>query len=342
MRVRRLVAVLARMVVVGTVASGAVLGSARPAWAGDNDLVLARLGNIVNDGAGNPVDVVGSNLAFRSLASELGVVMAPHLLTPSDTLGFGGFQFAVDYAYTSINDTAYYWRALASSPDPASDTISHGNMLMPTLGLFMRKGIWFPLPSFEFGLGAVHLLDSRIWAAQGYVKFALHEGFHDLPIPSAAVRGGASRIMGTDQIDLTVASVDVSLSKDFGLQGSVTLSPYGGWNHLWIVPRSEVIDKTPQIDPFDMPADINMNFAFKDQANITRNRFFGGLKLKYYVFALTAEAMITTAGGSTDDRIGTDFNCTDSPTNPASTTGCDAKDQAGAQETYTISFAFDF
>ena len=281
-----------------------VVALAAPAHAGGNDLVMSRLGTIKVDSMGTAVDVVGSNLDYRSLASELGVVLAPRLLTPSDTLGFGGFQFTVDVQSTSISNTAGFWRALEGSPDPGGTDVAHGDRIMPTVGFFARKGIWLPAPSFEIGLGAVRLLDSRIWAAQGYAKLALHEGYHDFPLPSVAVRGAASRVMGTEQIDLTIASLDVSVSKDIGYRGTVTVSPYGGWNMLFIIPRSEVIDKTPHIDVREVPNDINMNFAFKDQANITRQRFFAGLKLQYYVFQLTLEAIIALPGRSVDARAG--------------------------------------
>ena len=77
--------------------------------------------------------------------------------------------------------------------------------------MFARKGLWFlPLPSFEVGAGAVNVSGSKMWAAQIYGKFAIQEGFHDWPLPSLAVRGAASRLMGADQLDLTVASLDVS------------------------------------------------------------------------------------------------------------------------------------
>ena len=57
-----------------------------PAHAGDNDIVMSRLGDITTDGMGNPNDVIGSNQLFRSMASELGVVFAPRILAPADTL----------------------------------------------------------------------------------------------------------------------------------------------------------------------------------------------------------------------------------------------------------------
>jgi hypothetical protein len=311
-----------------------------PALADDNDLVVGRLGTVINDGMGQPIDVIGDPVLFRSLASELGVVMAPRLVEPADTLGFSGFQFAADLAFTSINNRQPYWRVLESSPDPAATApVDHGGGTMTSFGAFVRKGIWLPLPSFEVGTGVVHLLGSNHWAGQFYAKFALHEGFHDLPLPSVAVRGAVSRVFGTDQIDLTVPSIDVSVSKHIGINGTFNLAPFAGWNWLLIVPRSEVIDKTPNIDPRDDPDDSNLNFTFPDQDTILRQRFFGGVKLNYYVFALTLEANFALAGSSTDDRGGTDMDCADA-TNP--TANCDATDEAGAQSTFTVSLGVDF
>ncbi len=315
------------------VSASVSLQTTRDAHADKNDLVLSRLGTISGLG------VVGSNAQFRSLASELGVVMAPRLGEPADTLGYGGFHFSADVAFTSISNNASYWRVLESSSDDLNGT--HGNGAMQTTSLFVKKGLWLPLPSFEVGVGAVHLGESHLWASQAYLKFALHEGYHDLPLPSLAVRGGASRMMGSDQIDLTVASIDVSISKDFGVAGTFKLSPYAGWNWLIIIPRSEVIDKTPHIDSRDVPADVNMNFVFKDQDDIYRNRFFLGTKLKYYIFTLTLEAEFALAGTSVDDRPGTDTNCLDiNPTMLSS--NCDATDAAGAQTTFTTSLGLDF
>jgi len=308
------------------------------ARADDNDIVMSRLSMVQTDAMGNPTSAYGNNLLFRSMVSELGVVLAPRLLTPSNTLGFSEFQFAFDLGFTSITDTADYWRVLESSSNPTGTGVSHGSGLMKTFGIFMRKGIWFPLPSFEMGAGAVHLSGSDMWAAQGYAKFALHEGYHDLPLPSLAVRGAASRLMGLKDLDLTIASLDVSVSKLFGISGTWNLEPYAGWNLLWIIPRSEVVDATPNIDPFDTMGDNKLNFVFKDQTDIIRNRIFLGVKAEYYVFQFTLEAAFALAGKSVDDRLGTDVACTAM----ATTTSCDSTDQAGGQQTYTFSVGLEF
>src|SRR5260221_6770127 len=100
---------------------------------------------------------------------------------------------------------------------------------------------------------------------------------------------------------------------------------------LLIVPRSEAIDPTPNVDPLmpgNEPDGLN-NFVFKDQDNIYRQRVFIGAKLQYYVFQLTLEAQFALAGTSVDDQPGTNTACTPMGT----TAACDSKDSAKAQRT---------
>lgn len=319
----------------------ASLAAARPVAADPNDLILSRLGTRITNNAGDLTNVIGQNLEFRSLASQMGVVLAPHLLTPADTVGFGGFQFTVDYANTTIDPNAAYWRARVGSPDPGGTTgAAHGPSSLSTVGLFARKGFWFPVPSFEIGGGAIHLIDSHTWTGQVYAKLALHEGYHDLPLPSLAVRGAVSRMMTQRELDLTIASLDVVLSKHIGIGGTWRFDPYAGWNMLMIIPRSEVIDPTPEIDQLANPAlkDGDLNFVFRDQDNIYRQRILVGAKLQYYVFQLTIEAQFALKGSSVDDRGGTSEACMPSST----TSNCDAKDQAKAQRTLSFSAGVDF
>ena len=313
--------------------------AAPAARAGDNDLVLSRLANVVVDEEGDPIDAVGDSGEFRSLASELGIVFAPRLSQPADTLGFGGFQFTADVGFTRVNTDRAYWRALASSPDPSDPDASHGDRTMTTIGVFARKGIWLPAPSFEVGLGAIHLAGSEMWAGQFYAKLALIEGYHQLLVPSVALRAGASRMMGSDQLDLTVVSLDISASKEIGIAGTFNAAPYLGANWLLVIPRSEVIDKTPNIDSVAQPTDAAMDFTFADQDDITRYRLFAGVLLRYYVFTLGLEGAFALAGSSVDDRSGTDMDCRDAA-DP--TSDCDAHDQAGGQASFTVTAGFDF
>lgn len=318
-----------------TMGSAVALATPGQAVADDNDLVLARLARRVEQG-GAVTQVIPQNRDLRALASQLGVVLAPHLVAPADTLGWGEVELTFDYHTTQIDHTAGYWRALEGSPDPTGATgAPHTSGYLSTIGLFARKGLWLPLPAMELGGGAVHLQGSSMWAGQVYAKLALHEGYHDLPLPSLAVRGAVSRLMTQRELDLTVVSIDASISKHLGLGGTWSVDPYAGYDVLLTIARSEVLDPTPNVDPLDpaMPNDRGLNFVFKDQDPIVRHRFFAGARAKFGALILTVEGQLALAGSSVDDRAGTSAQCeVDSMTDV-----CDAKDAAASQQSVTIS-----
>ena len=301
---------------------------------------MSRLATRETDANGNLTAVIPDQVSFRALASQLGVVLAPQMLTPADTLGFGGFQFSVDATTTSIDSIAPYWRALAGSPNPTglANGVANGPSSMNTVGFFVRKGLWLPVPSFEIGVGAVHLGDSSTWCGQMYTKFGLQEGYHELPLPSLAVTGGVSRMINQRDLDLTIVSLGVTVSKHVGVEPTRgALDPYAGWNILMILPRSEVLDPAPNLDQIADPMASKLDFVFHDQANIYRNRLFAGAKLQFYVVQLALEAQYAFAGSSVDD-IGASSDCTLNP----STINCNTKDIAKAQTTLSLTAGVDF
>jgi hypothetical protein len=324
----------------------AALGLLWIAWDGGlaladkNDLVLSRLATRLEED-GRLVGVIPQNRELRALASQLGVVMAPNLASPADTLGFGGFQLTADYRTTQVDSSASYWRAAEGSPDPSGTaSMDHTAGYLSTVGLFARKGMWFPFPAMELGGGVVHLVDSSMWAGQVYAKLALQEGYHDLPLPSLAVRGGVSRLFTQRELDLTVVSIDASLSKHIGIGGTWNLNPYAGYNLLLIIPRSEVVDPTPNIDPLD-PGNANdrvLNFVFEDQDPILRNRLFLGAKAQFGVATVTVEGQLTLAGSSVDDRGGTSAICEEG----SMTEQCDAEDISAMQQSLMVSAGLEF
>ena len=290
---------------------------------------------------------------YRSLMSELGVAIAPRLMTPADTLGFAGFQFSADLGVTKISNSQPYWDGVRGV-DPMNRGARRPDAYLTTLGGYVRKGLWLPLPALEFGAGALKVLDSNMYAVQGYAKIALQEGFHGWALPSVAVRGSVSQLLGTPDVDLIVYGVDVLMSKAFSIGGTARIEPFLGWNMLFIDPRSGVIDATPGCDavaaedaaPGDSAPsshcapvqngggpmgtgpqwnDLNANFTFPAQDIITRQRWSAGFKLRLSVLFLAAEVDLIPAGSSRDDR------------QPSG-----AKDQSRTQETYSLSAGFDF
>jgi hypothetical protein len=323
------------------------------ARADQNDLNLLNL-CLTPDGANHCAGGSDTNAQsrYRSLMSELGVVVAPRLMTPADTLGYAGFQFSGELGVTTINNNRTvnndptgiaYWNGVeavhTNNPNAARPSSS-----LTTVGGFVRKGLWFPLPAFEFGAGAIDVLGSHMYAMQGYAKIALQEGFHDWVLPSFAVRGSVSQLLGTDQVNLTVWGIDVLISKAFSIGGTARIEPYFGWNVLFINARSGVIDATPSCDAYSQHlaqpgasapsgcanaadngtwSDLNNNFTFPSQDVITRYRWSVGAKLKLSVLFLTVEGDLIQGGTSHDSNA-------------------DIVDNSSTQESFSLSAGLDF
>ncbi|MCC6750269.1 MAG: hypothetical protein IT371_21570 [Deltaproteobacteria bacterium] len=346
-------------------------------------LCIIEAGNnaILDCGGGyNPAfgvkQVIPDNAAFRALMSELGAIFAPNILSTAETRGWNGFNAALEMGFTSINprknanggrnaNDKYappehrYWRAAESV---SSTAFSEGNIrtgaaaaridqelpasFAPTISAMLRKSFWLPVPSVELGLGMRHLIGSHMVAGVVSAKVSLHEGFHGWPLPGLAVRGTASRLMGTPGFNLTTGALDFSISKHFGIASTFNLTPYLGYQLLWVLAASEVIDATPGVDavaqslasartPLELAqcraADCNAHFTFDQQDNILRHRFFFGLRANLYLFSLLAEYSYFAAGRATDRLV---TAVTQIPV--------DLADESGAQHAVSFALAVDY
>jgi len=314
-------------------ASSPTLGVKECGWVQRNAAGLVTGVNIDSAGRSN----------FRSLMSELGVVMAPKIPMPADTIGFAGFSVSGELSLTQIGNNKSYWNGV-NAVSPQSPDASRPDSSLTTMGVFLRKGIWFPAPSFEIGGGVVNLLNSQMLSWQGYAKFALHEGFHDLPFPSLAVRAAVAYLTGTDQVNLQTTSLDLLVSKGFGAMKTIRIEPFGGWSLLLIKATGKTIDFTPLCDSREVAQaapgqqvsgncsiaqsgtanDLLANAAFPGQETITRYRAFAGAKLKFGTLAVIAQYELYLAGHSRDDNV------------------ISAVDQSGQQSAFSLSTGLEF
>jgi hypothetical protein len=280
---------------------------------------------------------------FRSLMSELGAVLAPRVPMPAGTIGFAGFQVTGELGFTQISSRKPFWNGV-NAVAPQTPNVSRPSSTLTTLGVFLRKGIWLPAPSLEVGGGVVHLLDSQLLSWQAYAKLALHEGFHDLPIPSLSVRGMMAHLSGTDQASLRTFSVDVLVSRGFGFLKTLRIEPFGGWSMLFMKAGGKPIDFTPLCDSGQAAAaapgqpvggqcalaqsgttnDLNANASFTTQDVITRYRVFGGAKLKFGVLDIIAQYELYLAGHSRDENV------------------ISAVDRSGQQSAVSLSLGLEF
>ncbi|MCA9684422.1 MAG: hypothetical protein KC457_19665 [Myxococcales bacterium] len=300
-----------------------LLSTQGEAQAGKYDLDLTALGQVQDNGT-----VVQRNGDFRSLSSEVGVLLAPKPVDPADSLGLSGFAVSADVSINTLSGGEAYW----------ADTSRNTGNIAPTLQVLGRKGLW---PGIEIGAGATHLFDSRMWTIAGYGKIALHEGFHHMPIPSIAVRGMFSRLLGARDLDMTTVSVDASLSHVFGIGKTFSITPYAGYQALMVFSKTGILDATPGYDEFtdgpmpcgngDPDCDVQSEFVFRQQSAIIRHRPFVGARFIFSVLRIGIEAMFVPGGGSSDDAVPLIGGGTETAT-----------DQSGFQQQYTLSFGLDF
>lgn len=202
--------------------------------------------------------------SFAKLVAQYGVAIAPTAMHSARTTGYGGFQLAIEGAYTTIdNGTAstctgsgagcnYWQKGTQGAQDVSTKNFSSVNQnppgLMQLYSLKITKG--FPF-GFELTGNLGYLAQTSIYTIGADVRWSLFEGFRTgIPaiFPELAVGGSVRTITGTDQFQLTVASADGQISKPIPIAGSLVLTPWIGYQFLRIFGDSGLIDLTPNTD----------------------------------------------------------------------------------------------
>lgn len=246
-------------------ALGAALGVPHRAAADSLDPALARLvadNNCRVAGVGHGVyyspqagfaRCALDNGAFARLVAQYGAAVAPTAMHSARTTGYGGFELAVEGAFTTIDNGASYWvNGTAGPQDPSTKTFSSSNASPPSVlqlySLKLRKG--FPL-GLEVSGNFGYLAQTGIYTVGADLRWSIFEGFRTgIPafFPEVAVAGGVRTLMGTDQLQLTVASADGQISKPIPIAGTTVFTPYVGYQFLRIFGDSGLIDLTPNTD----------------------------------------------------------------------------------------------
>jgi hypothetical protein len=138
-----------------------------------------------------------------------------------------------------------------------------------------------------------YTFNSQMYAAGAELKWALNEGFYY--VPDFAVRAAVNRVMGSRDIDLVVGSIDLTVSKTFGLFGVSKITPYLGYNMALVWAGSHVISATPT-DLRDDPGSqgtlgLRLDEFVFSQEFIFNNRGFLGLIFNVSVATVAYEFM---------------------------------------------------
>jgi hypothetical protein len=204
-------------------------------------------------GAAGAVRCTPDNAAFAKLVNQFGFAFAPTALHAARTTGFGGFHLALEASFTKISSGADYWkRGTEGAADPSTNTARPENAnpsgVLTLYSLKLRK-------SFGFGFevtGVVGFMPkTSIINGGGDARWALLEGFRTGAIgilPDLSVGGGVRTISGTPELQLTVVGVDAQISKPLTLADSSILTPWLGFQYLWIFGDSGIVDQTPATD----------------------------------------------------------------------------------------------
>lgn len=188
---------------------------------------------------------------FRLLSEDLGGALSYRPQTPTEPLGFPGFDLGIGVTSVKLKNTAVFQQA---SSEPVDSTY-----LVPTL----RAGIGLPL-GFDIGALYAEVPDTDIRYYGGEIRFAILRG--DAVTPAIGLRGSFTKMEGVDQIDLNTRGLDLSISKGFGF-----ITPYAGIGKVWV-------ESTPRGIPTLQKEDFSLN------------KVFGGVGFKLAIFNINLEA----------------------------------------------------
>jgi len=275
---------------------------------------------------------------FKQLVNQFGFALAPTAMHTARTTGFGGFQFSIEAVYTKIDSGADYWKlGTQGDRDPTSDKAASFNASPPgviqTYSLKIRKAFGFGL---EASTQVGYVPSTTILFGGADMRMALLEGFRTGVagiFPDVSVGAGVRTITGTEQLQLTTVGLDVQLSKPLPLAGQSVLSPWIGYQYLWIFGDSGLIDTTPATDAVGYcqskgtnapgnadptktvydgqpvcagggsPVDFNNNVVFSPAARLERQRLMFGLDYRYEMITFGAE-FITDIVAPADAQAG--------------------------------------
>nr|PZN25165.1 MAG: hypothetical protein DIU78_10785 [Pseudomonadota bacterium] len=188
--------------------------------------------------------------AWKKLVSELGFAFAPSAPHPARALGYGEMEFALDVTVARIGDESRHVRVGTQGPlDSASGGAAESHEDPPALvqlySVRVRKGLGF---CFELSGSFGAMPESSSMSAGADLRLALLEGFRTGPLgylPDVAVGAGVRRVFGSPQLALTVAAVDGRVSKPVRLPGRGVITPWIGYQHLWMIADPVLVDLTP-------------------------------------------------------------------------------------------------
>ncbi|MEW5738385.1 MAG: hypothetical protein AB1938_05635 [Myxococcota bacterium] len=268
------------------------LALATSARADTYDFKIYQLGNPQVGGTGY---TPRADANFRAFVRQFGAAMTSVNLAPPETLGHSGFAFNAELSVVDFQGGTL----------PTEGEFK-GPLLIPSL--HVRKGLPY---SFEIGARAAWIEKSRMGAGTFELKWAVNEGFTYLP--DIGVRGSITKLVNTRDFDVTCGGLDIGIGKQFAIAGMITITPYVGWNLMFVGATTSSIDFRPSrtLEESDTPGEQYRDFYIFESvlaAQNTHNRFYGGFRFIGGVAIVGAEISYSVLGRFRDAKTGMDID----------------------------------
>lgn len=262
------------------------------ALAGDMDLSLQGLStDVCATSSDREAQLCPNNELFEKLMGQFGITLAPPVNNPAHSLGQRGFYLGADTTVTFIDRTSGFWqRGVEATGDSISGSYSWYR-------LEQRKGLPF---GFELGASQGYAMSTEMVSLGFQVRWSLFEGFRTGigQIPDFAVRGAVQTIVGSNQVNVTVPSLDFVISKPIRLGQGWIISPYMGIQTVWIFATSKMVDLCSWDSTSPRPLDCSSSQEIAAEISSRTNRRFDdteqtrwrmalGLQGRYYIVTAT-------------------------------------------------------
>lgn len=264
----------ARPMIGAAVACAALAWSANAA-ANPMDFATERLGTCADGSTPNPAAataiapypcpktaaspngayLVPDNAAWAKLVASYAIAITPPPMMPARTTGYGGFELSLYGTITSIDNNQSYFQkgtqGAIGTQNGASQFPSGNGSVDPVLQLYGvrgRKGLPY---GFEIEVNVAYMADTEMAVLGGGFRWAIFEGFRkgvSKYVPDISIGGSVNTLTGSNEVKITVPTLDVQVSKPFIVANTVVLQPYFGFQIAWLLADSGVVDGTPNLD----------------------------------------------------------------------------------------------
>ncbi len=202
---------------------------------------------------------------FKSFSEDFGMAMSYVPASPAEPLGdkLPGIDAGVEASYVKF-DTSSLWYTKMNAGLLASGSGDTAPKELYVPRVHIQVGL--PIIPIDLGVSYTQIPDTDFKLVGYELKWAILSG--GIATPSIAIRGAYTKLSGVDQLDLSTASADISISK-----GILIFTPYAGVGSVWIT-------STPKNAATHNP----LAGPELQKEDIRKTKGFVGTKIKFFPF----------------------------------------------------------